>query len=892
MQSSRRSLLKVLAAGAIPKSTVHAAAHSYAVDGDHFALDGKPFVVRSGEMHYARVPREYWRDRMKKMRAMGLNTLCMYSFWNLHEPRRGEYDFTGNLDIAAYIKMAQEEGLWVIVRPGPYSCAEWEFGGYPWWLLQTPGIKVRTRDPRFIAAASKYMRRLLTHVAPLQITRGGPIIMVQVENEYGSFGSDHEYMNAIRKMIVDSGIDVTLYTADGSSPKMLSGGTLPDLPAVVNFGGAPQREFENLAKFRPGGPRMCGEYWVGWFDHWGEKHHTGDNSVHLAGIDWMLERKIGFNLYMVHGGTSWGFMNGANFEVGENGGYQPDISSYDYDSPIDEAGRTAPKFKLYRDVISKHLGPGEVLPELPDPLPMISIARFELTESASMFDLARDPVRAPAPKTFEALGQGYGFVLYRTQSSKLLNARLEINELRDYGIVFEGGRRLGELDRRLHQNSLDVTLEGGENLDILVENMGRTNFGPKLLDDAKGITQNVTLNGKPLSPWSMFRLPLTDLKGLKFTSKPATAPAFYRANFELQSTGDTFFDMRGWGKGNIWVNGHNLGRHWRIGPQRSAFCPGVWLNQGRNEIVVLDLESGSSRFISSGTHAIWETESQVKTIGLNTGTYGMKSLKTVDALRTIAEIGYDGVELCLMPGWYTDPAVLSAADRREIRSTLDGTGLALPSLMDSLSIMGNRARNIERLKLAIALAHELSPQRLPVFETVLGGKSEDWDQTKERIAADLHEWAKLGEDGGVTLCFKPHADQTVDMPERALWLLKQVNSPRLRIVYDYSHYQVQGLSLEETLRELLPYTSYIAVKDSTGDRAHHQYLLPGDGNIDYVAYFRLLNELGYQGFVGIEITSQIHSKPGYEPIPTAKLCYQRLAPAFEKAGIHRPAHQS
>jgi sugar phosphate isomerase/epimerase len=272
------------------------------------------------------------------------------------------------------------------------------------------------------------------------------------------------------------------------------------------------------------------------------------------------------------------------------------------------------------------------------------------------------------------------------------------------------------------------------------------------------------------------------------------------------------------------------------------------------------------------------------TIGLNTGTYGMKALKIADALRAISEIGYDGVEICLMSGWPTD-------DPREIRRILDGTGLALPSLMDSLSMPGKRDFNIERLKLAIALAHEISPRKLPVIETVLGGKSADWDQTRERIAGELHEWAKLAEDGGITICFKPHADQAVDMPDRALWLLKQVNSPHIRIIYDYSHFYVQGLSLEESLRPLLPYTSYIAVKDSAGDRTKHQFLLPGDGKTDYVAYLRLLKELGYSGFVGIEITSQIHSKPGYEPIPTARLCYQRLAPAFEKAGVQRPAHK-
>jgi sugar phosphate isomerase/epimerase len=283
------------------------------------------------------------------------------------------------------------------------------------------------------------------------------------------------------------------------------------------------------------------------------------------------------------------------------------------------------------------------------------------------------------------------------------------------------------------------------------------------------------------------------------------------------------------------------------------------------------------------------------TIGLNTGTYGMKSMKTADALHTISDIGYDGVELCLIAGWPTDPAVLSAGGRQEIRHILDDTGLALPSLMDSLSMDGtpkNRAHHIERLKLAFALAHELSPRKLPVFETVLGGKSDDWDQTRDRIADELHDWAKLAEDGGITICFKAHADQAVDTPERAMWLLKQVNSPRIRLIYDYSHFRVQGLSLEESLRELLPYTSYIAVKDSAGDRNKHQYLLPGDGGTDYVAYFRLLNESGYTGFVGIEITAQIHSKPGYDPIATAKLCYQRLAPAFEKAGVHRPTRKA
>jgi beta-galactosidase len=594
---SRRQLLKAIAGAATPFTAPAVGQHSFGVQGDHFVLDGKPFVVRSGEMHYARIPREYWRDRMKKMRAMGLNTLCMYSFWNMHEPQQGRYDFSGNVDVAAFIRTAQEEGLWVIVRPGPYSCAEWEFGGFPAWLLRDPGIRVRTTDPRFVDPARRYMSRLLAEILPLEISRGGPVIMMQVENEYGSFGSDKAYLSAIRRLFTDAGVSVPLYTADGATASMLAGGTLPDLLSVINFGGAPEREFQSFARFRSGVPRMCGEYWVGWFDHWGEPHHTGDNKVHLAGIDWMLERGIGFNLYMVHGGTSWGFMNGANFAtVGK--GYEPTVTSYDYDSPIDESGRLAPKFHLYRDVISRHLAPGETLPPLPPPLPTIEIPRFELTESAPMRQAAGKPFESERPRTFEELGQAYGFVLYRTARRRAGRARIEVDELRDYGLVFESGRLLGTIDRRFNQISLDVILAGDGPIEILVENMGRINFGPKLLDDRKGITRQVKLDGEVLSGWTMFPMPLATLDRLRFSSGATPAPAFYRASFELSAAGDTFFDMRGWGKGLVWVNGHNLGRHWKVGPQRSLYCPGVWLRRGRNEIVVLDLDEGGKRSLA------------------------------------------------------------------------------------------------------------------------------------------------------------------------------------------------------------------------------------------------------------------------------------------------------
>ena len=445
------------------------AAHTFGWQGEHFLLDGKPFQIISGDMHYARVPRQYWRDRMKKMKAMGLNTLTTYVFWNLHEPQPGRFDFSGNLDIVAYIRMAQEEGLWVIVRPGPYVCSEWEFGGLPAWLLATPDMKVRSADPRFLKAADDYMKQVGRQLAPLQITRGGPIIMVQVDNEYGSFGSDKVYLSAVRRIIGEAGFDVTLFTSDGDA-NQLAGGTLPDVLAVINFGAgdSPEKKFAVFDKFRQHVPRMCGEFWVGWFDSWGEQHHTVPAKKAAEGLDWMLSHGISVNLYMFHGGSTFGFMNGAN----KYAKYQPIISSYDYDSPVDEAGRPTEKFFALRDVIKKYLPADTVLPELPAPLPMIEIPRFGLKESASLFSALGRPIRSAGPQPMEALGQNYGFILYRKKLDKPAKGTLEITEARDYALVYQGDKKLGTLDRRLAQNSLSVNLRTDTLLDILVENMG------------------------------------------------------------------------------------------------------------------------------------------------------------------------------------------------------------------------------------------------------------------------------------------------------------------------------------------------------------------------------------------------------------------------------------
>jgi beta-galactosidase len=596
----RREFVGTMLAPAVLPALAQPPAHTFSWRGEQFLLDGAPFVIRSGEMHYPRVPRPYWRDRMRKMRAMGLNTLCTYVFWNAHEPRQGKFDFTGNLDIAEYIRTAQSEGLYVLLRPGPYICTEWDFGGLPWWLLATD-MKVRTADPQFLRAAALYMDRVGKELAGLQIHRGGPILMVQVENEYGSFGSDHEYMGAVRHMIQDAGFDCQLSTSDGSGKSNLAGGTLDGVLSVINFGdgGNPEHEFANFAAFRQNVPKMCGEFWYGWFDHWGEKHHTTLAGRGAAGVDWMLSHGISCNLYMAHGGSTFGYMAGANGDMV----YQPTISAYDYDAPIDEAGRPNVKFHAMRDVLRKHLAPGERLPELPPALPMISIARFELTESAPLLShLPKPNAHVGAPVSMEQLGQDYGFVLYRHEPTRTAKGTLEIGEVRDFAVV-----RGKTLDRRLHQNKLDVELAVGQPLDILVEAMGRINFGPQLVDDRKGIVGKVTLNGEELKPWLHYSLPLTDPAQWPFARKAASGPSLYRGTFRLDAPGDTFLDMRGWGKGLVWINGHHLGRYWRVGPQQTLFVPAPWLKTGANEAIVLDLEEGKTRTLESRTDPVYNT---------------------------------------------------------------------------------------------------------------------------------------------------------------------------------------------------------------------------------------------------------------------------------------------
>jgi beta-galactosidase len=558
------------------------AAATFTIGDSNFLLNGQPFQIKAGEMHPSRVPHEYWADRLRMMHAMGLNTVSIYVFWNVHEPRAGEFDFTGDADIAQFVRLAQKEGLWVIVRPGPYCCAEWEFGGYPWWLLKDHVLKVRSQDPRFLDAAEKYLKKLGEQLAPLQITHGGPIIMVQVENEYGSYGADHIYMGKIRDMNRAAGFDVPFFTADGGG-NMMAGGHLDDVLPGLNGGGG-KSIMKEIGKYRPDGPWFVPEFYPGWLDHWGEPHAKVGIGGPVRETEWKLTNNVSFCYYMIYGGTSFGFMAGANF----GGAFQPQPTSYDYNSPMDEMGRPTEKFFALRDLLAKHLGAGETLPDVPATTPVIEIPEIEFTTSASVFDILGKPVKSEKPMSFEDLDQGYGYVLYRTKISGPPGATLKINKLCDYAVVCVDGKRLATLDRRDRQDSIVLT-NAGKTLDILVENGGRINYGRQITDNRKGITESVMLGDSELTGWEMFKLPFDAVPRLKTSGLAAhTAPFVACGSFNLSEIGDTFLDLRGWGKGIVIVNGHNLGRYWHIGPQQTLYCPGVWLKKGQNDIVIFE----------------------------------------------------------------------------------------------------------------------------------------------------------------------------------------------------------------------------------------------------------------------------------------------------------------
>ena len=562
-----------------------------------FLLNGEPFVVKAAELHYPRIPRAYWEHRIKQCKALGMNTICLYVFWNFHEEKPGEFDFTGQKDLAEFCRLCQKNDMYVILRPGPYVCAEWEMGGLPWWLLKKKDIRLREDDPYFLERVAIFEKEVANQVAGLTIQKGGPIIMVQVENEYGSYGESKEYVAKIRDIVRENFGDVTLFQCDWASNFQLN--ALDDLVWTMNFGTGANidEQFAPLKKVRPDSPLMCSEFWSGWFDKWGANHETRAADDMIAGIDEMLSKGISFSLYMTHGGTNWGHWAGAN-----SPGFAPDVTSYDYDAPISESGKITPKYEKLRETLAKYMD-GKKQAKVPDDIPTISVPAFEFTEVAPLFANLPEPKSDDTIRTMEEYDQGFGSILYRTTLPKIdRSATLTVTEAHDYAQIFIDGKYIGKLDRRNGEKQLDIpACAEGAQLDILVEAMGRINFG-RAIKDFKGITEKVELkNGgrtTELKGWKVYNLEdrYEGYKGLKFEplksvkdAQDQRVPGCYRATFHVEKPGDTFLNFETWGKGLVYVNGYGIGRIWEIGPQQTLYMPGCWLKEGENEILVFDI---------------------------------------------------------------------------------------------------------------------------------------------------------------------------------------------------------------------------------------------------------------------------------------------------------------
>ncbi|MFI1378372.1 beta-galactosidase [Embleya sp. NPDC020886] len=560
---------------------------------DGFTLDGRPFRMLSGALHYFRVHPAQWDDRLARLRGLGLNTVETYVAWNVHEPIPGRFDFTGGKDLVAFLRAAERHGLKAIVRPGPYICAEWEFGGLPAWLLKDPGMRLRCAHPPFLAAVDRYLDAVMPLVEPLLAEHGGPVIALQVENEYGSYGNDVAYLRHLVEGLRRRGANGLLFTSDGPTEPMLQGGTVAGVLPTVNFGSRADEAFATLRRWSPEGPPVCMEFWNGWFDHWRDPHHVRDAADAAAVLEDMLAAGGSVNLYMAHGGTNFGLMNGANEQ---DGVYQPTVTSYDYDAAIGEAGELTDKYWAFREVIGRYAPlPVEPPPALPA---RIKLGEVALPSAAALLAHVEDlsaPVYSPGTLTMEELDQAYGFVLYRTWVSGPREAApLHVDGLADRAQVFLDGVPVAVLDRSEGGSpSCELAIPaGGARLDLLVENCGRVNYGPGL-HDRKGITRGVRLERQHLFGWQMYPLPLDAPDGPVLPDAsgpiPAGVPVLRSGTFEVETVGDTFVRLDGWTKGLVWVNGFLLGRYWSKGPQRALYVPGPLLRAGTNTVTVLEL---------------------------------------------------------------------------------------------------------------------------------------------------------------------------------------------------------------------------------------------------------------------------------------------------------------
>ncbi len=593
----KKILLSLLLLIPITSQVFSQAKHTFKIAGGNFIYDGKPIQIHSGEMHFARIPKAYWKQRLQMLRAMGMNAVATYVFWNHHEVSPGVWDFkTDNHDIREFVKTAQQEGLMVILRPGPYACAEWEFGGYPWWLQNDKQLVIRSKNDRFLDSCKTYINQLMGQVKDLQITHGGPIIMVQAENEFGSYVAqrkdvplaDHKiYSAAIKDLLLNAGVDVPLFTSDGDW--LFEGGVIKGALPTANGEGDTKNLKKLINQYNGGkGPYMVAEYYPGWLDHWGEKFEKVSETSVIKDLEKYLKDTVSFNIYMAHGGTNFGFTSGANYDKEHQ--IQPDITSYDYDAPISEAGWVTPKFTAIRNLLKKYAA--YAIPEVPEQIPVIGIPAIKLTKTADLLEMAkgRQAVESDTPQTFETLNQGHGYVLYSRKFTQPISGTLNLEGLRDYATVYVNGEKVAELNRQSNKFSCPINIPFNARLDILVENLGRINYGGEIIHNLKGIISPVKIDDHEITgSWQMYKLPMDKAPALGAgTTNTAGHPTLYQGTFDLNKVGDTFLDMKNWGKGIVFVNGINVGRYWKIGPQQTLYLPGCWLKKGTNSVVVLD----------------------------------------------------------------------------------------------------------------------------------------------------------------------------------------------------------------------------------------------------------------------------------------------------------------
>ena len=563
----------------------------FAIGDEHFLLDGQPFRILAGALHYFRVHPDLWADRIHKARLMGLNTIETYVPWNEHSPRRGTFDTDAGLDLGRFLDLVAAEGMFAIVRPGPYICAEWDNGGLPGWLFTDPEVGVRRNEPHYMAAIAEYFDALLPIVAERQIDRGGPVILVQIENEYGAYGDDKQYLAALVDLNRAGGITVPLTTIDQPTDQMLADGGLPGLHKTASFGSRATERLATLRKHQPTGPLMCAEFWNGWFDFWGAHHHTTGAAEAAAELDELLATGASVSLYMFHGGTNFGFSNGAN----DKGVYQPTVTSYDYDAPLTESGDPGEKFWAFRDVIAKYAPVPDEVPAASAPAPAFAVA---LDRSISLAEALLSPSSSLGTwagydhlPTLDEIAHFRGFALYRTTVET--GGVLSFAEVRDRAQVFLDGAPVGVLSRDRHDSAL--VLPGAGVLEILVEDQGRVNYGPRIGED-KGLIGPALLGGARLDSWEVLPLALdvlpaevTDIRDPRDASvTPISGPAFAGGSFEIDEPVDLFVSTVGWGKGNLFVNGFNLGRYWSAGPGETLYVPAPLLRSGSNSIVVFE----------------------------------------------------------------------------------------------------------------------------------------------------------------------------------------------------------------------------------------------------------------------------------------------------------------